>query len=152
MNRFISMIKNKVLQLLLKLLVAQTQQRICLECRWASIPSWGRSPEGGNGYPLKYSCLGSIPWTEEPRALESSWLQRVGLHWVAEHACASALSRSDWGMDFHSERRDFNFSHGITNSRKQLLLNFSTGRLLQEWSLIDFRLPNLDYQIKPQVF
>ena len=30
-----------------------------------SIPRLGRSPEGGNGNPLQYSCL-EIPWTEEP--------------------------------------------------------------------------------------
>ena len=23
------------------------------------IPGWGRSPEGGNGNPLQYSCLGN---------------------------------------------------------------------------------------------
>ena len=25
----------------------------------ASIPGWGRSPGGGNGNPLQYSCLGN---------------------------------------------------------------------------------------------
>ena len=29
------------------------------------IPGSGRPPEGGNGNPLQYSCLGS-PWAEEP--------------------------------------------------------------------------------------
>ena len=24
------------------------------------IPGWGRSPEGGNGNPLQYYCLGSL--------------------------------------------------------------------------------------------
>ena len=33
-----------------------------------SIPGWGRSPVGGNGNPLQYSCLGN-PWTEEPGGL-----------------------------------------------------------------------------------
>ena len=32
-----------------------------------SIPGPGRSPEGGNGTPLWYSCLAIFfPWTEEP--------------------------------------------------------------------------------------
>jgi len=33
-----------------------------------SIPGSGRSPGGGNGYPLQYSCW-RIPWTEEPGGL-----------------------------------------------------------------------------------
>ena len=32
------------------------------------IPGWERSPEGGNGNPFQYSCLGN-PWTEEPGRL-----------------------------------------------------------------------------------
>ena len=71
---------------------SDTVKRICLKCRrWGSVPCWGRSPEGGNGYPLKYFCLGSIPWTEEPGRLESTWLQRVRLGWAAEHACVAHL-------------------------------------------------------------
>ena len=35
------------------------------------IPGLGRSPGGGNGNPLQYSCL-KIPWTEEPGGL-SPW-------------------------------------------------------------------------------
>ena len=29
------------------------------------IPPLGRSPGGGNGNPLQYSCLEKIPWKEE---------------------------------------------------------------------------------------
>ena len=35
-----------------------------------SIPGSGRSPGGGNGSPLQYSCW-RIPWTEEPGGLQS---------------------------------------------------------------------------------
>ena len=41
-----------------------------------SNPGSGRSPGGGNGNPLQYSCLG-IPWTERSLAGYSRWLQRV---------------------------------------------------------------------------
>ena len=34
------------------------------------IPGSGRSPGGGHGNPLQYSCL-KIPWTEEPGGLQS---------------------------------------------------------------------------------
>ena len=36
-----------------------------------SIPGSGRSPGGGNGNPLQYSCLGN-PWREEPGGLVHS--------------------------------------------------------------------------------
>ena len=41
-----------------------------------SIPGSGRSPGGGHGKPLQYSCL--EPWTEEHGGLQSIGLQRVG--------------------------------------------------------------------------
>ena len=42
-----------------------------------SISGLGRSPGGGHGNPLQYSCLEN-PWTEEPGGLQSTGLQRVG--------------------------------------------------------------------------
>ena len=36
-----------------------------------SIPGSGRSPGGGHGSPLQYSCW-RIPWTEEPSGLQST--------------------------------------------------------------------------------
>ena len=42
-----------------------------------SIPGSGRSPGGGHGYPLQYSCLENS-WTEEPGGLQSMRSQRVG--------------------------------------------------------------------------
>ena len=42
-----------------------------------SIPGLGRSPGGGHGNPLQYSCLEN-PWTEEPGGLQSIGSQRVG--------------------------------------------------------------------------
>ena len=41
-----------------------------------SIPVLGRSPGGGHGNSLQYSCL-RTPWTEEPGDLPSTGLQRV---------------------------------------------------------------------------
>ena len=35
------------------------------------IPGLGRSPGGGHGNPLQYSCLENPPWTEEPDRLPS---------------------------------------------------------------------------------
>ena len=36
-----------------------------------SIPGLERSPGGGNGNPLEYSCLENPTWTEEPCGLQS---------------------------------------------------------------------------------
>ena len=43
-----------------------------------SVPEQGRSPGGGNGYPLQYSCW-RIPWTEEAGGLQSIGSQRACL-------------------------------------------------------------------------
>ena len=42
-----------------------------------SVPGSGRSPRGGHGNPLQYSCW-RIPWKEKPGGLWSLGLQRVG--------------------------------------------------------------------------
>ena len=42
-----------------------------------SIPGSGRSPGGGNGNPLQYSCLGN-PMDREPGGLPSKWSPSVG--------------------------------------------------------------------------
>ena len=42
------------------------------------IPGSERSPGGGHGNPLQYSCLGKIPWTKKPGRLQSMGSQRVG--------------------------------------------------------------------------
>ena len=47
-----------------------------------SIPGLGRSPGGGNGNPLQYSCLEN-PWTEEPvYRRQSIGSQRDGHDWT----------------------------------------------------------------------
>ena len=40
------------------------------------FPGWGRSPGGGHGNPVQYSCLEN-PWAEEPDGLQSMGPQRV---------------------------------------------------------------------------
>ena len=49
-----------------------------------SISGWGRSPGGGNGNPLWYSCL-KIPRTEEPGGLQSTGSPRVRHDLATEH-------------------------------------------------------------------
>ena len=49
-----------------------------------SIPGSGRSPGGGQGNPLQYSCLVN-PMDGEPGGLQSTGLQRVRHDWVTKH-------------------------------------------------------------------
>ena len=50
-----------------------------------SIPESGRSPEGGHGNPLQYSCL-RFPWIEEPGGLQSLGSQsQTQLKWLSIH-------------------------------------------------------------------
>ena len=37
------------------------------------IPGLGRSPGGGHGNPLQYSCLENPQWIEKPGGLHSPW-------------------------------------------------------------------------------
>jgi len=45
-----------------------------------SIPGWGRSPGGGNGYRLQYSCLKISMAREAWLALYSPWVRKDGVH------------------------------------------------------------------------
>ena len=52
----------------------------CLQCRRHKIPGSGRSPGGGHGNPLQYSCLEN-PMTEEPDGLQFIGSQRIRHYW-----------------------------------------------------------------------
>ena len=61
--------------------------------RLGSIPGWGRSPGGGHGNPLQYSCLEN-PLGQRSLAgyIQSMRLQRVGHDGVTKHSTFSRLS------------------------------------------------------------
>ena len=53
-----------------------------------SVLGLGRSPGGGHGNPLQYSCPWRIPWKEEPGRLQSSGSQsQPQLEQLSAHAC-----------------------------------------------------------------
>ena len=67
-----------------------------------SVTGLGRSPGGGHGNPLQYSCLEN-PWTEEPVRLHTIGSQRAGHDWsdlahtvVSRHRCPSLKTSSRW--------------------------------------------------------
>ena len=58
---------------------SEGKESACNSGDLGSIPGLGRSPGGGHGNPLQYSCLENLhPWTEEPGGLQSMGSQRVG--------------------------------------------------------------------------
>ena len=67
-----------------------------------SIPRWGRSPGGGHGNPLQYSCLensmnrgawgGYSPWGRK----ESGTTEQLNTHKLKEHTRAASQWKR-WG-------------------------------------------------------
>ena len=57
------------------------------------IPGSGRSPGGGHGNPLQYSCW-RIPWTEEPGGLQYIESQWIGHDW-SDLACTTIKMHAD---------------------------------------------------------
>ena len=61
-----------------------------------SVPGWGRSPGGGHGNPLWYSCLEN-PWTEEPGGLQ--YVGSQSRTWLMAHELSiliQCLCFCDW--------------------------------------------------------
>ena len=50
---------------------SESNESACKAGVLGSIPGLGRAPREGNSYPLHYSDLEKIPWTEEPGRLQS---------------------------------------------------------------------------------
>ena len=72
----------------------------------SSIPGLGRSPGGGNGNLLQYSCLeNSMDRGEEPGGLQSIGLQRVGYDWATEHTWNLMAIPGMWGNRFWNVSR-----------------------------------------------
>ena len=59
-----------------------------------SIPGWGRSPGGGHGNPLQYSCL------ENPTDIRGSW-------WATLHRVAKSQTQLKW-LSTHAHTRGQN--------------------------------------------
>ena len=69
-----------------------------------SIPGSGRSPGGGRGNPLQYSCPEN-PWTEGPGGLQSVGSQRVGHSWAADHKHSAGTLRSPARAESHPKEK-----------------------------------------------
>ena len=62
-------------------LVAQTVDSACNAGDLGLIPGWGRSPGGGHGHPLQYSCLENPTdrgaWQATVHGVLKSWTQLI---------------------------------------------------------------------------
>ena len=68
-----------------------SKESACNAGNMGTIPGWGRSPGGGLGNPLQYSCL-EIPLGQRSLAGYSPWsCQELDTTDVAEHACIGQL-------------------------------------------------------------
>ena len=72
-----------------------------------SIPGLGRSPGGGHGNPLQYSCLENPLWTEEPGGLQSMGSQRIGHNWATKHSTAQTTWIKDQSQPFSRTKMKF---------------------------------------------
>ena len=54
---------------------SDSKESACKAGDWGLIPGFEKSPGGGNGNQLQYSCLGN-PQTEEPGRLQSMGSQK----------------------------------------------------------------------------
>ena len=79
------------------------------------IPGLGRSPGGGTGYPLQYSCLGN-PWTEEPGGLQSIGSQKLNTTEQLNHQHFVKFPNSS------SDRSWSRIGHGYAQASSHLLL------------------------------
>ena len=84
----------------------------------SSIPGSERSPGGGNGNPLQYSCLLNPMRTEESGGVQSKGLQRVG---------------NDWSNLAHKHIYKYNHTNNIQNA------------CMHAWSIFPFDIQVVEY-------
>ena len=86
-----------------------------------SIPGWGRSPGGGNGNPLQYSCLESpmdcsLPGSSQRSQTRLSTEHTLGhILYSQYHFCV----HSSFGLPLENQRKEWEES--VSNSKLQLI-------------------------------
>ena len=73
----------------------------------SSISGWGRSPREGNGNQPTHSSIltWKIPWTEEPRGLQSTGSQRGGHDWACTRFYFPATQYTYWLNNIRQRNR-----------------------------------------------
>ena len=80
---------------------SDSKESACNAGDLGSIPGLGRSPRGGHGNPLQYSCLEN-PHGQGSLAGYSPWGRRVGYDWVTKHTAHPILKLLQaWSNLFH---------------------------------------------------
>ena len=112
-----------------------------------SVPGSGRSPEGGHGSPLQYSCLEN-PWTEESGGLQSMGLHRVRHDWsnlVHSYTHTVIVFKNDYFLKytvlwFNQLSRPVKLFPVLLEANKQIL-----GTDIHHTVLLRFRKPSRTY-------
>ena len=80
-----------------------------------SIPGWGRSPGGGHGNPLQYSCLENSmdrgAWWSTVHGVANSWTRLSTLihHWQADKPGRIFLPSRSWGVSQRVSKQTSNY-------------------------------------------
>ena len=94
------------------------KESACSAGDWGLIPGSGRSPGGGHGYPLQYSCLENPMdteawWSTESQGFRHEWVTRI----FTLQACscrASAHGRVQASVDWSLESQNQSPSAWVT--------------------------------------
>ena len=87
-------------------------------------PTSGRSPGGGHGNPLLYSCW-RIPWTEQPGRLQFKGHKKSDMTQVTQHAHTNSRMQNLQGGGeglLHGVHTVWNVTHTFLSSLEQLLI------------------------------
>ena len=104
-----------------------------------SIPGWGKSPGGGNGNPLQYSCL------ENPMDRGAWW---AAVHGDAESQIGLSVSTSDkWLVSMLFDNSNTNISMALTVDKALSHLSFySHIDLVRERDCLQLTVKELELQ------
>ena len=100
------------------------------------IPGLGRSPGGGHGNPLQYSCW-RIPWTEEPGRLQSIGLQRIRHDWSnwahTTFIISNLLQPTTLSLNTSEERQISHSLASIFFFSSSKVLGYPVYKLISDW-------------------
>ena len=100
-----------------------------------SIPWSGRSPRGGNGNPLQYSCLKN-PMIEEPGGLQSMESQRLRHKWA--HGIVLWGKHHQWLVGWFSKQQVIQCSYHFLLVKYSLILSFEIFAILSNLIIADW--------------
>ena len=90
-----------------------------------SIPGWRRSPGGGHGNLLQYSCLENpmeFP-PEEPGGLQSMGSKRVRHNWATKYSTQHSIEQKTLDLQCDCQKKFFFFNYSHKWDQRQAILS-----------------------------